>query len=464
MLKFYISILIASMLICGCGNPSQVKKLSEKEIAKQEQEADIARDYFFCGNYQDAIGVIEPLCVEMTTSQPLYLCELGTICLAENNKEEAKDKLMQAYKSIQGFFDPKTEKEAVSLWGAESSKVFKGEPHEQATLSMLMGLLLLEEGDVDNAIACIKTGQIADSDSEKEQYKCDYALLQFLEALCYSLQGESDMRDRLLELALNSFISSHPKVDHFRKGIETSMDKNGLSEDEQYALFVEEVEKYKSSIETDYLDYCSGLGKPFNTLVLVWSGSSPVFERVGDYGEERVLIKSPVNEIMVEAQIDSDLWYDAISGVADIGFQASTRGGREMDNVLASQAQFKSFSHNLGNAMFAAAGSTDNASAQLVLIGAGLISHGIGAATNVKADIRSWKMLPDNISVIPLNLTPGVHKVRIDCYDNYLQLSKTIEKDFVKTGNGFQFYNIVVPCKASIENNAQAEESSSLNL
>ena len=110
------------MLTGGCQEGSQVKRLSEAQITEYELTADQAREKFYCGHYDQMADLIEPLCTERTTSQPLYLCELGTSHLACNNKARAKKSLLDAYTSIEGFFDPASEKKAMSLWGAEAEK------------------------------------------------------------------------------------------------------------------------------------------------------------------------------------------------------------------------------------------------------------------------------------------------------------------------------------------------------
>ena len=143
------AILALSLLFSGCAaNNAQVKRLNEKEIAEQELIADQARQKFHTGQYDEMPTLLEPLCQERTTNQPLYLCELGTSHLACNNKTKAKQYLLDSYTSIEDFFDPASEKNAMSLWGAEAEKVYKCEPFEQATLSMFVGLLLLEEGEM----------------------------------------------------------------------------------------------------------------------------------------------------------------------------------------------------------------------------------------------------------------------------------------------------------------------------
>ncbi len=429
----------------GCANDAQVKRLNEKEIAEQESIADQARQKFYKGEYDGIPLLVEPLCQERTTNQPLYLCELGAAYLAGNNKTLAKQYLLDAYTSIEGFFDPASEKNAMSLWGAEAEKVYKGEPFEQATLSLLVGLLLLEEGDVDNALSCFKNGQIADSDVEKEQYKTDYGLLQLLEAKCYQMRGEQTEYDELISKALESFAKTHPYVLSRQNVIRAEDQKAEDTVEEKREMLAVRLKEVEEGIIDDYSSYYGTLMQPYNTLLLVWTGLSPEMKRIGQYGENRVLVKRPTGEIHYEVQVDDSGWYDVIRGFADLSFQATTRGGREMDNVLADQAAFKRTSHSIGNAFIDAADDVDDPYAALALIGIGLVSHGIGAATKVQADIRSWKSLPEQIAVVPCQLAPGTHQARIDCYTKNFRLNRSINHQFTVDERPFQFFCLVVP-------------------
>ena len=433
------------LILGGCANDAQVKRLNEKEVAEQESIADQARQKFYQGEYDGIPPIVEPLCQERTTNQPLYLCELGAAHLACNNKTLAKQYLLDAYNSIEGFFDPASEKNAMSLWGAEAEKVYKGEPFEQATLSLLVGLLLLEEGDVDNALSCFKNGQIADSDVEKEQYKSDYGLLQLLEAKCYQMRGEQAEYDQFTSKALESFAKTHPFLLSQQAQITAENQKAEVSEEEKREMLATRLREVEEGVIRNYSSYYGTLMRPYNTLLLVWTGLSPEMKRVGQYGENRVLVKRPSAETHYEVQMDGSSWHDVIRGFADVSFQATTRGGRQMDNVLADQAAFKRTSHEIGNAFFEAADDVDDPYAALALIGIGLISHGIGAATKVQADIRSWKTLPERIAVVPLQLAPGTHQARVDCYTRNFSLSRSVTYQFVVGEKPFQFYSLVVP-------------------
>jgi hypothetical protein len=445
--KFLLISGIAALLLfsSSCAENAQIQRLNEKQIAALELVAEQARQKFYCGQYDQVAPLVEGLCQEKTTSQPLYLCELGTSYLACNDKQNAKKYLLDAYTSIEGFFDPASEKKAISFWGSEAEKVYKGEPYEQASLSLFVGLLLLEEGDVDNALSCFKSGQLADSDVENEQFQSDFGLLQLLEAKCYQMRGEQAECDQFTVKAVDSFARTHPFLYSERAKIVADNLKSNASEQEKAEILEIKVMEAKEKLVSDCHSYYGSLLQQYNTLLLIWTGRSPEIRRTGQYGEGRILIKNPPTEKHYEVQVDDSNWHDVICGFANVSYQATTRGGRAMDNVLSNQAEFKRSTHQAGKSFIDAANNTSDPYATLFLLGAGLIAEGLSAATNVKADIRCWKTLPSEIAVVPLQLTAGTHKIRIDCYNKNLKLNRSQNYQIDANGQPFQFYNLVVP-------------------
>ena len=446
----YLFLSFMSVIFVGCAEQTKVVRLTEKQILEHETVLDRARACYYKGDYKQAIDIVSPLCTDLTTSLPLYQCEIGLYYLANGEKAKAKENLLNAYKSIECFFDPSTEKRAVSLWGAESDKVFKGEPYEQATLCLLLGALFLEEGDVDNALACFKSGQIADSDSSDERYKCDFGLLQYFEAYCYKLRGEMDDFERLRDISVNSFVKNHPE----RVAEEVSIISQIVGADNS-ELTVEEREKMSQkarnellqverSIREKYSSYYTSLFEPYNTIVLVWSGKSPKMVRTGAYQSQRVAIQVVNPNYHYEMTYGDKECHDVIRGFANISYQAITRGERLMDEVLEGQANFKEGSANAGNTFFELA-ENSGSYLQLGFLAAGLIAHSISGSVDSKADLRWWKTLPNEIGVVPLMATPGESTISVDCYNNMLRKCREIKKTIFSNGKPFEFHLVVIP-------------------
>ncbi len=367
----------------------KLEKLSAKKLEQLETRANEARSLYSMGDYAGAEPIFRELAKPFTVTRPLYRCELAMCLLSQGKNDEARVLLLESYGDLLEFFDPKSEKKAVRIWGKESGKIYKGDPYEQATLCLLLGALFLEQGDVDNALACFKSGQLADSDVQNEEYKADYALLQLLESYCYHLREQPDMCNQLAQTGVDSFMS------------------------------------IAGEAQSDA--YIAPLTQPFNTLLLIMSGEAPHMIRQGEYGEQRVIVLEAQPTNRYEILLDGERWFDAIQGVGDINFQAATRGGRQMDDVLSKQAKTKKTTYEIGDTF------TDDVGGLAGLF-IGSIIKGVSAAMTVEADVRCWQTLPGSIQPVPLNLPPGEHKFDIYAFDGYVYSHHTPTNTDIRPG------------------------------
>lgn len=436
MIRFYFQLLaclfLASALLLqsGCATSNVVGK-SKTELAQMELQADAARDNFINGKYDEAEKTFLSLSKERTVSQPLYQTELATVYLAKDEKEKAFQQYRAAQVSLESFFDANSEKKAASLWGAESQKVYKGEPYERSSLYLILGLMMLNRNEIDNALACFKSGLLCDSDVEEDRYRSDYALLQFLAAKCCELRDEPEMRDQYIKVALKSCTETHPDA---KALVTAKYDTENLPEGQDVSQIVSTLqtiygeEAAKLMTREDVLsfiekkinkvcpcDYYKRLTDQFNTLIVVWSGTPPSFVRGGRYGEHRGILPGglPVSDYEI---IHNNMRYGSIRGTGSLSYQATTRGGRLMDNVLSSQASFKGFTNDFGDSLIDAADDVNDPYVMLGLFVTGAIVKGVSAATTVEADIRAWRTLPNEFQVVPMNLAPGNYELCLCAY------------------------------------------------
>lgn len=418
--------------LLGCQSTNGLAKKSKQEQLQIDQQVARAHRHFEQGEYAQAEAILEPLSREKTVHQPLYLYELSSAYLLDGKKEKAHQTLLATHRSIEGFFDQKSEEKAASLWGNESDKVFKGEPYERGTLYMLLALSFLEHGNVDNALAAIKTGLLADSDSENQSYQADYALLHFLAAKCYALRNEPELRDQMLDqcfcaltkhAAGSSDCATQLKREYARRVREQSLttppsravaqicrlasrDKltRWLQQNNSPESLAQQVAKWveQTTAAIDPLD--------FNAVVLLWNGTAPRMTRTGEYGEQRTIHPGTLPQTTHCSVLVDGIDYDGTIGLGDLSYQATTRGGRLMDNVLGKQAQFKGTMNQGGN--FLLQMSQQDYGNDLVNLGV-MLAAGLfkatAAATRVEADIRFWQNLPCQFELLTLRLEPGVH-------------------------------------------------------
>jgi hypothetical protein len=234
------------------------------------------------------------------------------------------------------------------------------------------GVLYWMDGEPDNARACFRSGEIHDSDTQNKEYAGDYVLLDYLDGFVTAKLG-GDGSDAL--------------------------------------------QRAQSS-------YKAGSLPPYhpqaNALFFVEFGQGPTKYATGDYRQELRFhtVQSTVRsaQIKIGEQTIRLLPYD------DLNFQATTRGGRVMDHVLANKAVFKSATDVAGTAALISgivvAQNRNTQEAGLGLIAAGLLGKIVSAATTPAADTRAWDNLPQYLSFAALPLAPGQHTATVEFLDS----------------------------------------------
>lgn len=420
------------MAVCGCQSPNGLVRKSKNEQMLIDQQVARANLLFKAGDYAGAESILSPLAAEKTVNQPLHQYELSSVYLLSGKKEEAHRSLMATHESIEGFFDKKMEGKAASFWGRESKKVFKGEPYERGTLYTLLALSFLEQGNADNALAALKTGMLADSDTENQSFKEDYALLQFLAAKCYEIRNEPEMRDQMLDRCFTSLMgmeaisaayTTQLVREYDRRAAADSLTKPPsiiltrlcvLASEEKLTLWLMangQEETHAQAIAAWAKQSTSDFDPmKFNTLVLLWNGEGPDMSRAGEYGEKRIIHPGVRPDSTVCSVLVDKSDYDCACGFGDVSFQATTRGGRLMDDVLSKQAAFKG-GMDAGAGVMWELSQQDygNGAVNLGMMVAAGLFKATAAATKTEADIRHWQNLPCGFEMLALDLPPGTH-------------------------------------------------------
>ncbi|MDB6018066.1 MAG: Tetratricopeptide 2 repeat protein [Pedosphaera sp.] len=295
--------------------------------------------------------------------------------MRSGNYDQAKQYLDDALLSLGGVFGKDKEaRKARGYFNEEARKTFIGEPYERVMAYYYRGILYWMNGEPDNARACFRSGQLEDSSSEGEQYNSDYVLLDYLDGLASTKLG----------------------------GDGTDAFQRAVAEDKKF----HKPPAYDARA---------------NVLFFLEFGPGPLKFASGQYREElRFRVPpSPVHSAVIHigGQTITAGPYD------DLGFQATTRGGRVMDHVLANKAVFKTSTDvagNIGIVGGAVALSQRNQTSQEVglgLLAAGILTKIVSASTTPAADIRTWDNLPRYLSFASVHLSPGQHVATVEFLD-----------------------------------------------
>ena len=264
---------------------------------------------------------------------------------------------------------------ARGYFSSEDRKTFRGEPYERAMAYYYRGILYWMDGEPDNARACFRNGQLQDADAEQHQYASDYVLLDYLDGLASVKLGD-DGSDALKR--------------------------------------AQSVQKFGAPVSYE---------KDANVLLFVEFGQGPRKYATGAYQEQLRFREEPAKvrsaAVMFGAQTVVVLPYD------DLFYQATTRGGRVMDHILANKAIFKSTTDTVGDAAIfsgAVLGSQQGRHSNVDEIGLGLAVFGVlnkvvAAFATPAADIRCWDNLPKFLTFASLRLPPGKHTATVEFRD-----------------------------------------------
>jgi hypothetical protein len=153
--------------------------------------------------------------------------------------------------------------------------------------------------------------------------------------------------------------------------------------------------------------------------VFVEFGRGPTKYATGEYHQE--LRFQPGRSTALSAVIQVDNQTVRAEPYDDLNYQATTRGGRVMDHILANKAVFKSTTDTAGNVGLISgailAQNRDTQDIGLGLVAAGLLSKIFSAAATPAADTRSWDNLPLYLGCVALRLPAGQHTATVEFLD-----------------------------------------------
>lgn len=350
------------------------------------------------GKPADLIPYWQAVCDGEKRNQVLDHMRAGLAAMTLGHDELAEQAFDVALLGIEQIYaETESAEKARSVWHAESVKDFKGEPFERVMAYYYRGLLYLRRGDWENAQASFKAGVLQDTFAEEERFRADVASMIWLEGWANRCQGKSETADRLFKEA--------------------------------------------GTIRADLT-----LPAPTeNLLVIAETGRGPTKHAGGRQSQKLVIREGFSGNPALVAIVNGKRL--PLPEAEDLFFQASTRGGRAVDSILAEKAGTKETTKGIANAATTAgtvaamhSGSSGNRNEALIGLGlilAGAIADAAANNMNANADTRTWDTLPHSIHLSAAR-PPDVMGSKIDIQD-------PSGRSLLRDGNAVQYAEIK-PC------------------
>jgi tetratricopeptide (TPR) repeat protein len=327
-----------------------------------------------------------------TRDRVLWQYRTALAALRQGQREQAEALMDEALHRLQGIYGPDSDaRKSRGYFTRESKKTFLGEPYERAMAYYYRGVLYWMAGELDNARACFRSAQVMDSDTVDRSYSGDYVTCDVLDGWVTSRLGGDGS-------------------DAFARAQESARGADPPTYDPDH-----------------------------NVIIFAETGQGPVKYATGQYGEE--LRFRPGQSRAVRVHVRAGERTLSMEPLDDLTFQATTRGGRVMDHILANKAVFKGTTDAVGNAAIisgAIMASQRNRNSSVDEVGAGLIIAGVlsklvSAGATPEADTRTWHNLPELLYVGSLALGPGEHRLVAEFLDAGGKPVTEATRDFVLT-------------------------------
>ncbi len=339
--------------------------------------------------------------------------EMGRYDLSEELFEDALQRIEAIYA------DNEKAKAARSVFTKELVKDFKGEPYERVMAYFYRGLLYMYKGEYDTARASFLNGMLQDQLAEEDQNQADFALMAYMQGWASRCAANSS----LAKMDYEEFRKLKPTVAQ-------------PADSDNVIILAETGRAPRKYSATDpnakkprYLKFNNG---SFSLGANAARVSYPSY----------LTVPAPKGS-KAEATVQRTDNTVRLTQIEDIFYQASTRGGRPFDSILAGKAQFKETANVVGDV--ALVGGTVAASVALqsgdrdAAIAAGimlLIAAGAKAAAEAaepNADTRYWDNLPQIVHAATMTLPETVQTVKVEFLRGD-QVAETKDVEILRAG------------------------------
>lgn len=326
------------------------------------------------------------------TERFLFSADCGIQAMYAGDLDRARKLLDESIVALSSVtVGGKPQEEATSAHGAESAKVFKGEPHERVTIYLYRALLYIADGDYENAHACLLNAALQDASAEVAGSRGDWLVCDLLLLQCKWQIGDPSAAD--------------------------------------FAEWC--TSRYGNEIPNDSV-YLRPIDHP--VVILVATGRAPS-KRTGTDGNIAIALqytREPSAIMCVEISGASGLARGCASD--DLYIQAATRGTRQMDTILSKKKGSADKLEALGT-VAATAGQIAGGPVA-VLLGTLIMERSMSESDkiNTAADVRQLHSVPATFHLALFDAAtspPGRVVVRALGSDDHVVAQQAIEIDQV---------------------------------
>lgn len=276
---------------------------------------------------------------------------------------------------------------ANAYWFSERQKYWMGDPYERAYNSWYLGVLDFQAGKFEDAMPCFRNALFVDTGDLKEgEYAADWLPTFIMRMRTFLTRGDSGSVKMLLD-----------EIGRLNK------DKANFDPDCPWLTLEAQQEN--------------------NVVMMVELGEGPYFTAEGHHGSVRAINQGEYRESWAEVFMDGQSLGKTYK-IGDTFFQAITRGGRVMDDILKGKAIAKTASiavgasaMHIGRKMAQEGGNKDTKTAGLVVLGVGAAVMIGGLLMNAEADTRGNVLLPGETHLMMTKAAPGKHDVELRYFD-----------------------------------------------
>jgi tetratricopeptide (TPR) repeat protein len=368
-------LLLALVAAAGCG-PS-----------KEQIAASAAVSRYFIGDYRGAIDRLRPISETTNENFVLNNVRLGSAALVEYDLDDAESAFLRAYEVMNSVGVNDGGRSLGAVLVDEKIKIWKGEPFERAMANYYLGLVYYIRHDYANARAAFENAlfklRAYDDAKKSDEYRdaeSDFALAYLMLARSYQRLGRDADAEKNFQRAVDLRSYLKPLAD---------------------------AEMNKRSNVLLVVDYGLGpkKGAEFDGSIVAFA---PTPEQAGAIPPVRVSVNG--RHVSLNG---------AGRPAVDLLALAQDRKWQSIDTIRAfkSAAGTGLIAGGAGYGLYRSANSNRGISGGDAAIAAGLVGAGLLLKATSQADTRQWEMLPRTVFLLPLELPPGRHDIRVEFDD-----------------------------------------------